>query len=98
MDKLELITNVCGTIKVELPKDLVVLWLLQVYFDFFLLICRLKMLTEMCQKKQHRWNREQFTGIHLLSLFCSRIARISLQYSLLASKGIFAWEKGRDQS
>lgn len=34
---------------------------------------------------------------HLLSLFCSRIAKISLQYSLLASNGIFAWEQtGRE--
>ena len=29
-------------------------------------------------------------AIYLLSLFCSRMARISLQYSLLASNGIFA--------
>lgn len=39
-----------------------------------------------------------YTHTHLLSLFCSRIARISLQYSLLASNGIFAWEQtGRER-
>lgn len=38
------------------------------------------------------------THTRLLSLFCSRIAKISLQYSLLASNGIFAWEQtGRER-
>lgn len=38
------------------------------------------------------------THTHLLSLFCSRIAKISLQYSLLASNGIFACEQtGRER-
>lgn len=35
-------------------------------------------------------SQKPFTETHLLSLFCSKIARISLQYSLLASNGIFA--------
>lgn len=41
-------------------------------------------------KKEKYIHREH---THLLSLFCSRIAKISLQYSLLASNGIFAWEQ-----
>lgn len=36
-------------------------------------------------------SHKSFTETHLLSLFCSKIARISEQYSLLASNGIFAW-------